>query len=170
MTGSRQLWGIVLATGLVVSACTSGGGASGAGVPTPAPSSAGAAGAGPVVIGTATTSLGAVLTGPDGLTLYTHSGDGPNSSTCTGGCAAAWPPVTVGAGAQPVAGAGVTGALGTFARTDGTTQVTYGGLPLYSWPQDAKPGDTTGQGIGGFVVATVAGVAPAPSTSSGHSY
>jgi predicted lipoprotein with Yx(FWY)xxD motif len=179
MNGLRQLSGAVLVAGLIVAACTSGGGSSGAygatgaygasGSSPAAPASAAAA-AGPVTIGTATTSLGTVLTGPNGLTLYTHAGDGPNSSTCTGGCAAAWPPVTVGAGTQPVAGAGVTGALGTFTRDDGTTQVTYGGLPLYSWPADAKPGDVTGQGVGGFVVATVAGGTASPSSSGGHSY
>jgi predicted lipoprotein with Yx(FWY)xxD motif len=46
------------------------------------------------------------------------------------------------------------GTVGTFTRTDdGTTQVTYKGLPLYFWKGDTKPGDVTGQGIGGFSVA-----------------
>jgi predicted lipoprotein with Yx(FWY)xxD motif len=48
---------------------------------------------------------------------------------------------------------GVTGKLGTLTRPDGTTQVTYNGRPLYGWQNDAKPGDVTGQGIGGFTVA-----------------
>ncbi len=77
------------------------------------------------------------------MTLYTHAGDGPNASTCTGACATAPPPLTVAAGRQPTAGAGVTGKLGTLTRADGTTQVTCGGLPLYDWQGNPKPDDTT---------------------------
>jgi predicted lipoprotein with Yx(FWY)xxD motif len=105
------------------------------------------------VVTTATTSLGAVLTGPNGLTLYTHSGDTATSSTCTGGCASAWPPLTVPAGASATGGTGVTGTFGTLTRADGTIQVTYNGLPLYGWQGDSKPGDTTGDGKNGFSAA-----------------
>jgi len=115
-----------------------------------APSSAASTG---VVVNTATTGLGPVLTGPNGLTLYTHAGDTATSSTCTGGCATAWPPLTVAAGASATAGTGVTGTLGTLTRPDGTTQVTYNGMPLYGWKSDTKPGDVTGQGVNGFSVA-----------------
>lgn len=37
--------------------------------------------------------------------------------------------------------------LGTTKRTDGTTEVAYNGHPLYYYAGDAKPGDTTGQGL-----------------------
>lgn len=37
--------------------------------------------------------------------------------------------------------------LGTITRTDGSTQVTYNGWPLYFWAEDSAPGDTTGQGV-----------------------
>ena len=125
--------------------------ASPAPVATPAPS---APATGGVVVGTATTSLGVVLVAPNGLTLYTRSGDSANTSSCTGGCISAWPALTVPAGGTASAGTGVTGTVGTFTRTDdGTTQVTYKGLPLYFWKSDTKPGDVTGQGIGGFSVA-----------------
>jgi len=116
-----------------------------------------------------------VLTGPNGKTLYTHAGDSATSSTCTGGCATAWPPLpTTG---RPSAGAGVTGQLGTLIRADGTIQVTYDGLPLYYWEGDTKPGDLTGNGVDGFSVATVGGTGSMPhpsaaapgSTSSGGS-
>lgn len=107
-----------------------------------------------LLVKAATTAIGPVLTGADGLTLYTHAGDSSNHSTCSGGCAGAWPPVSVTAGSKVTAGVGVQGRLGTFKRADGTTQVTYNTLPLYTWPGDAAPGDTTGQGIGGFKVAT----------------
>jgi predicted lipoprotein with Yx(FWY)xxD motif len=143
----------------VVAACTSGGAS-------PAPSTGGAsAAAAGVTIGTASSAkFGSVLTGPTGMTLYTHAGDSATSSTCTGQCAAAWPPlVTTG---QPSAGTGVTGQLGTLTRADGTTQVTYAGLPLYYWQGDTKAGDVTGNGVNGFSVATVGGPGPSPSASN----
>jgi predicted lipoprotein with Yx(FWY)xxD motif len=118
-----------------------------------------------------------VLTGPNGMTLYTHAGDSATSSSCTGSCATTWPPLeTTG---QPTAGSGVTGQLGTLTRPDGTTQVTYGGFPLYYWQGDTKVGDTTGDGVEGFSIATVdppveapkpSGGAPAPSTGGRYGY
>ena len=144
----------------------------------PAPSSGGAAGAAGVAVGTASSAtLGTYLTGPNGMALYTHAGDSATSSTCTGGCASAWPPLaTTG---QPTAGSGVTGQLGTLTRADGTVQVTYGGLPLYYWQGDTKAGDVTGTGVAGFSLATVggagalpsaSGAAPAPSSSTTSGY
>ena len=128
-------------------AATPGGGGrygGGGGGSTPAPG---------LVIKSFRTSLGTVLVGSDGLTLYIHAGDGTNHSTCTSDCAAAWPPVLVKAGSKVGAGAGVHGKLATFKRADGTLQVSYNGRPLYGWTGDSAPGDTTGQGVGGFSVA-----------------
>lgn len=115
-----------------------------------APSSAGSTN---VVVNMASTSLGPVLTSASGLTLYVHAGDSATTSTCTGGCATAWPPLAVPAGSSATAGTGVTGTLGTLTRADGTIQVTYNGMPLYGWKSDTKPGDVTGQGVAGFSVA-----------------
>lgn len=158
----RAIAALVVTASLVVAACTSSGAA-------PAQSGGTAGSAGGVVIGTASSAnLGTFLTGPNGMTLYTHAGDGPTSSTCTGGCATAWPPLTT--SGQPTAGAGVTGQLGTLTRTDGATQVTYGGLPLYYWQGDAKPGDVTGDGVNSFSVAKVGGTAPVPSASGKPGY
>ena len=48
----------------------------------------------------------------------------------------------------PVAGPGIhADLLGTAVRADGTTQVTYDGWPLYTWPQDTTPGEATGQAL-----------------------
>jgi plastocyanin len=67
---------------------------------------------------------------------------------CYDKCAQAWPPLLT-AGA-PKTGDGADAALlGTTARTDGTTQVTYNGWPLYYYVKDQKPGDVTGQDVGG---------------------
>jgi len=102
---------------------------------------------------TVMTSLGAVLVGPTGLTLYTDAGDSSTASRCVRACAAAWPPLTVTSGGSAKGGTGVTGTFGTLVRADGTTQVTYKGRPLYAWSGDSKTGDTTGNGVAGFSVA-----------------
>jgi predicted lipoprotein with Yx(FWY)xxD motif len=158
MSNLRQLTGLLLGATLLLAACTSSAGASPA-----ATAAAGAsAGAGAVTVSAASAGdLGTILTGPDGRTLYTHAGDTMNTSTCTGSCLTAWPPLTMAAGQQATAGSGVTGALGSFAQADGTLWVTYGGLPLYYWQGDAKAGDATGQGVAGFTVALASGSAPA---------
>ncbi len=92
--------------------------------------------------------LGTVLVaGSNGMTVYQFNSDVANSGTsaCTGTCATVWPALTIPAGATPVAGAGVTGKLGTITRTDnGSTQVTYKGLPLYFFSGDKAPGDSKG--------------------------
>ena len=81
------------------------------------------------------------------LYLYTKDTAGSGASTCYGSCATAWPPLlTTG---KPVAGSGVDmSKFGTLTRTDGTTQVTYNGWPLYYYSKDMAPGDTLGQGVG----------------------
>jgi predicted lipoprotein with Yx(FWY)xxD motif len=93
-------------------------------------------------------SLGSFLVDSQGMTLYLYTKDTPNTSNCYGGCATAWPPLlTTGA---PTAGAGVDDSkLGTTTRTDGSTQVTYNGWPLYYFAGDHAAGDTTGEGKGG---------------------
>lgn len=96
--------------------------------------------------------LGDILTGPDGMTLYTFANDEPGISNCTEGCAQNWPPL-VSEGAL-VAPAGLPGVLGTLTRApdedteERVTQVTYNGQPLYYWSRDAAVGDATGQGVG----------------------
>ncbi len=82
----------------------------------------------------------AVLTDAKGGTLYWFVPDTPASSTCTGSCAAYWPPVT----GTPKAGPGVTGKLGTIKRPGGATQATYDGHPLYTYIGDSAPGRASG--------------------------
>lgn len=97
----------------------------------------------------ATTTLGSYLIAYNGMTLYTYSNDNTGTSTCYGQCAEEWPPYTVPAGMQLNLEAQVTGQAGTIARADGTTQVTYNGMPLYFYIGDNENGDINGQGIGG---------------------
>jgi predicted lipoprotein with Yx(FWY)xxD motif len=54
------------------------------------------------------------------------------------------------AGAATAAGAANKADLGTIARSDGTTQVTYKGHPLYFFARDKDSGDAYGQGVKGF--------------------
>jgi len=99
--------------------------------------------------------LGPFLVGPDGMTLYLFTNDTTGVTNCYDECAVRWPPLLVPAGMQPTAGEGVTGTLGVTERTDGTSQVTYNGMPLYYWINDVVSGDATGQNVGEvwFVVA-----------------
>ena len=91
-------------------------------------------------------SLGPILTTVDGMTLYLYTPDGTDTSTCTGGCATAWPPFVEPA----VPGEGVDSLLlGFVVRDDGSEQATYNGHPLYLFTGDAAPGDVNGQGSGG---------------------
>ena len=98
--------------------------------------------AGPVL---STTSIHgvSVLTDARGFTLYWFVPDTPQKSTCYGTCAVYWPPVP----GHAVAGHGVTGRLGTIARSDGTTQATYLGHPLYTYVGDSSPGQANGNNI-----------------------
>jgi predicted lipoprotein with Yx(FWY)xxD motif len=94
--------------------------------------------------------LGPVLVDGQGITLYLFETDKQGSpSRCYDICAIQWPPLTLPKGvAAPVAGPGINAKLlGTAPRTDGTTQITYNGWPLYYWPPDKAPGKATGQAL-----------------------
>jgi predicted lipoprotein with Yx(FWY)xxD motif len=80
------------------------------------------------------------------MTLYMFVPDAQGPSTCEGGCLEAWPMVH----APATAGDGVDAALlGAVPRPeDGTPQATCDGWPLYTFAQDAAPGDVTGQDSG----------------------
>ena len=88
-----------------------------------------------------------------GYTLYLFTKDKGTTSVCYTKCATEWPPTVV--TGTPTAGSGLDKSmLGTTKRTDGTTQVTYGGHPLYRFAADTAPGQTKGQNVLGiwFVV------------------
>jgi LPXTG-motif cell wall-anchored protein len=108
---------------------------------------ASAATAAPTVTVTQNSTLGSVLVGPNGMTLYYFLKDSANVNNCTGTCAGIWPPLTVASGTVPWGGAGVTGTFGTIASSSGKVQVTYNGWPLYYYAGDTKVGDTNGQGL-----------------------
>ena len=125
---------------------SSGGGAYGSRAATPAPTSTSGSAA---MVKTANGSLGTFLVDAKGRSLYLWVADKGSTSTCSGGCAQAWPPLTT--TGKPQAGSGATASLlGTTQRSDGTLEVTYAGHPLYYFAGDTTPGQTTGQGSEGF--------------------
>jgi predicted lipoprotein with Yx(FWY)xxD motif len=94
--------------------------------------------------------LGSILVGSSGRTLYRFLADHGKTSSCSGSCAALWPPLTVARPSKPVAGRGVKAKkLGTITRSDGAEQVTYNGYPLYRYAADKKPAQVKGQGVFG---------------------
>jgi predicted lipoprotein with Yx(FWY)xxD motif len=101
-----------------------------------------------------TATLGAVLVGPNGMTLYLFTKDTAGMddtaavSACYDQCAENWPPLVVASEEDIVPGINLPGTIGTTERTDGTLQVTYNGWPLYYWAKDAAIGDTTGDKVG----------------------
>jgi predicted lipoprotein with Yx(FWY)xxD motif len=93
--------------------------------------------------------LGQILVDGAGKTLYLFVADSGSSSTCYTSCAQLWPPVLT--SGPPQAGTGATASLlGITTRTDGKTEVTYGGHPLYYFVSDKQAGDATGQGVDSF--------------------
>ncbi|HEU0241635.1 MAG TPA: hypothetical protein VFR11_20595 [Micromonosporaceae bacterium] len=133
--------GVPLAAVLVLAvACASSGGSS---------NSAGSGGSGSSTVMSHSGPSGTYLTDGNGKTLYLFAGDTGTSSTCTAGCAQLWPPFTV--SGQATAGSGATASdLGTTKRSDGKTQVTYNGHPLYYYAGDSSAGQTNGEGSNQF--------------------
>lgn len=81
-----------------------------------------------------------------GTAVYHLAGD-RDGSKCVGDCLVAWPPVLV-SNVQPSGAAGLQGAMiSTTPRPDGSTQVTYNGLPLYRYAADGGAGSANGHGV-----------------------
>ena len=89
------------------------------------------------------TSAGEVLVDAKGMTLYTFDKDAKGVSNCYDKCAVAWPPFMAEAGAK------AEGDWTIVKRTDGGMMWAYEGMPLYTFVKDLKPGDVTGEGVGG---------------------
>lgn len=89
------------------------------------------------------TEAGEILTDADGMTLYTFDNDAGGMSNCYDDCAVKWPPLAADEGAM------AEGEFTLVERNDGTMQWAYKGEPLYLWVNDQKPGDMTGDGVGG---------------------
>ncbi len=87
---------------------------------------------------------GDYLTDTKGMTLYVFDKDTKGVSNCTGSCLTTWPPYS--AASAPVS---MPSDVTTIKAADGTMMYAYKGMPLYYYQKDTKPGDTTGDGVGG---------------------
>ena len=104
-------------------------------------------------VAVASSKLGDILVDAHGRTLYAFTKDKGDQSACSGECATNWPALTGAA----TAGTGAQAALvSTAMQADGSSQVTYGGKPLYHFAGDTKAGDTNGQGVGSVWFAVTA--------------
>jgi predicted lipoprotein with Yx(FWY)xxD motif len=147
-TTRRRLGGVaaLVASAAILAACSS---QAGGGATNPPAATTAAGGSSLTLAVSAIPTLGSFVTGKDGKSLYVFGKDTATTSACTtaSDCQTTWPPLTVTSASDVTAGSGVTGAIGTITRTDGTMQVTLGGHPLYYYSGDSKAGDTTGQGL-----------------------
>jgi predicted lipoprotein with Yx(FWY)xxD motif len=152
----------VAAAAAVLAACSSSSTTSAAGgsTSTGSPAAATAGGLKITTIGGAT-----VLTSSKGFTLYSFAPDTSTKSNCNGTCAQNWPPVQ-----GPATAPGVTGTFSTIKRSDGSTQATFDGHPLYTFVGDTAPGQNKGNGLnalgGLWQEITTSGSAPVGSSSS----
>ena len=89
--------------------------------------------------------LGSILTDSEGKTLYFFSKDTKDTSECLGGCVDIWP---IFYSENLVVDNGLnTSDFETITRTDGETQTTYKGWPLYYFANDNATGDTNGENV-----------------------
>jgi predicted lipoprotein with Yx(FWY)xxD motif len=118
--------------------------------------------------------VGSVLVDAKGDLLYTNNQESGSKIACTGSCTSIWLPLAGPSGGQPTSdNASVQAKLGVV--KGGTSQVTFGGKPLYTFVQDS-PGQATGNGVtdsfGGtnftWTAATAPGAAASPSTTTQH--
>jgi len=130
--------------------------------PTMAPKSntGGSAATKPSVVLQSSSKYGKYLTTTAGYALYTYTADRPGGKGCTGECLKIWPPLLLAPGhTTPMAAHGISG-LGTRHRGS-RLQVTYRGLPLYTYIKDKSPGQITGQNVvdpgGTWYVAALSG-------------
>lgn len=83
---------------------------------------------------------------PTGFTVYVLSSDSFNTSTCaSSGCTGVWPVLV-----PPGSGTPMSTGWSSFVRSDGKTQLSYNGWPLYTYSGDSAAGQSNGNGITSF--------------------
>jgi predicted lipoprotein with Yx(FWY)xxD motif len=88
---------------------------------------------------------GRVLVDSEGQALYASEQEAGGRVMCTDdACLSFWEPLTIKGGTP--SGSSIGGMLGLIDRPDGTKQVTYKGMPLYSFSED-QPGEVNGDGF-----------------------
>lgn len=168
------------AASLLVSACGGSSKSSSSAAASSQPASASSSNSSVLVKSAPNSKLGGtILVNSQGLTLYHLSAEQGGKFICTSAsCTQVWHPLAVVSGTKL---SGTVGSLGVVKRPDGTEQVTYKGMPLYTFAQDTAAGQDNGQGVkdvGTWTVVTTsaakasapASSAPSSSGSSGYSY
>jgi predicted lipoprotein with Yx(FWY)xxD motif len=139
--------------------------------------SAATTGGGQTVATQSVSGVGDVLVDPSGMVLYTNDMDTGSKIACTGQCLTEWVPLAAPSAGQPTSDdSAVQAKLGMVKRSYGSSQVTFGGQPLYTFVEDS-PGQATGNGFRDtfdgtdflWTAATVSGDAGASTTTSGSS-
>jgi predicted lipoprotein with Yx(FWY)xxD motif len=103
---------------------------------------------GAVTVSTKSSDAGTVLSGDGGKTLYLFEADKNGKPTCSGDCAAAWPPAMT-TGDAKASGDADQSKLGTVSSSGGK-QITYAGHPLYYFAKDTDAEDIYGNGVEAF--------------------
>lgn len=101
-----------------------------------------AATAEPAVMGD--TAKGKVWVDAKGMTLYSFDKDIAGKSNCNDECAVKWPPLAAAADST------ASGDWTIVTRDDGSKMWAYEGHPLYTFIDDKKAGDVTGDNVNGF--------------------
>ena len=120
----------------------------------------------PITLTVVPTRFGLVVANDRGQVLYTYADDTATTSACNADwCLVDWPPVQ--STEAPTKAPSISAPVGLIRGAGGSSQVTLGGHPLYTFAGDLHPGDARGQGIGGdWFVISPNGV---PISSSGGS-
>jgi len=104
------------------------------------------------------------LVDAEGRTLYTLATD-EKKAVCDDACMKHWDPVV--SEARPLGKDILPGLLKTEKNDKGVSQVSYGGLPLYRFDGDKKPGEMNGQGFADVgVMVSVLGTVEHPQEAS----
>jgi len=89
------------------------------------------------VVKTAPSEFGPMLFDRSDQAIYLFAKEKTGKPECYGACAEAWPPVLT-EGSPQARGDTSSELLGTTRRTDGSSQVTYKGHPLYFYAHEGK--------------------------------
>lgn len=142
---ASTMTGLALMSGALLAACGGSGGTYGsANGPTGGASSSSTNG---TVKTSQNAGIGTILTDSAGKTLYAAEQEADGKIACTDACTAFWLPLTT-SSRTVSSSTDLPGELGTVKRPDsGKLQVTYDGMPLYTFKLDDEPGDTKGNDL-----------------------
>ena len=91
------------------------------------------------------TRFGPVVADDRGQVLYAYADDTASTTACVADwCLVDWPPLQSGAPTKP---ASISAPVGVISGAGGTTQVTLGGHPLYTFAGDLHPGDAAAKAL-----------------------